>query len=143
MPAFFDSSVVLSLLLKDENADDAARLWSLQRDRVASVLLELECLSVLRRAAAASGARLPQRWLEDREAELAAYLEEVSIREIDESVIDVIRGEDRLAGCRSLDAIQLATAMIFQSAADGPFQVCTVDRRMAEMCEPLGLAVAR
>lgn len=142
MPALFDSSVVLSLLLKDSHADEAVRLWSSHEDRTASKLLEVECLCVLRRTAKTADARLPSGWLGERDSELATYLEEVSVKPIDDAVIELIRQEERLAGCRSRDAVHIATAILFQQASEDPFRVCTLDKRMAEMCERVGLAVA-
>jgi predicted nucleic acid-binding protein len=139
MPAFFDSSVLLSILLNDRNSVTAAEVWSAHEDRTASVLMEVECLSVLRRTAKQVESRLSPKWLGDRMGELETRLADISLKEIDGAVIDVIRHEGRLGGCRSLDSIHLATALLFQAAAGAPLYVCTLDKQMAETCKRLGL----
>ena len=42
MPAYFDSSVLLSHLVGDEHSSRAADLWSGELERVSSVLLDIE-----------------------------------------------------------------------------------------------------
>jgi len=139
MPAFFDSSVLLSILLNDDGADPAIQIWEENQDRVASSLMELECISVLRRSARQFSRSLPNTWLRDRKPELASYLEEVSLKPIDAEVVETVRHEDKLGSCRTLDAIHLGTALLFQRASEEPFVICTFDQRMAGACRLLGL----
>lgn len=139
MPAYVDSSLLLSMLLNDENAARASQAWREHQDRVASTLIELECITVLRRVAKQYPRRLPKKRLSLLRERLASYLEEVSLKHIDDTVIEIIRREDRLAGCRTLDAVHIATALLFQSVADGPLHVCTLDQRMAKACKQFGL----
>lgn len=137
MPAYFDSSVLLSLLLGDGNAAAAKALWHDELDRVSSTLLDAECTTVLRRAAPS----LEAAELEAALAQLGLALEEVTLKPVDEDIASTVRDMPELAGCRTLDAAHLATALFFR-AADPDLRLCTFDIRMAEVARRLGLAVA-
>jgi predicted nucleic acid-binding protein len=133
MPAYVDSSVVLSLLIGDAHARRAEELWHADLERVSSVLLEVECVTVLRRVAEPE----QRRAVEQR---LAAALEEVTLKPLDEDITSIVRDTTRLAGCRALDAAHLATALYFR-AVDPALVVHTFDARMAEVARHLGLDV--
>ena len=139
MPAYFDSSVLLSLLVGDDSAPRARSLWHEETERVSSALLQIECATVLR--------RLPRAGVSDadrREAEwrLDAALEEVTIKPLDEEIAAIVRDTPALGGCRALDAAHLATALYFRDAAAPELVVCTFDSRMAEVAARVGLSVA-
>ena len=139
MPAYFDSSVLLSLLVGDVNAPRARGLWHEETERVSSALLQVECATVLR--------RLPRPGVSDadrRKAErrLDAAIEEVTIKPLDEEIAAMVRDTPALGGCRALDAAHLATALYFRDAADPKLVVCTFDSRMAEVAARVGLRVA-
>ena len=57
MPAYFDSSVLVSLLVGDAQAKSARELWHGETERVSSIVLDVECTTVLRRLALPSRAR--------------------------------------------------------------------------------------
>ena len=138
MPAYFDSSVVLSLVLGDVHANRAHELWHDELERVSSILLDVECTTVLRRVPAAQWTRAGRREAQER---LSTALEEVTVKPLDEDVADLIRTIPGLAGCRALDAAHLATALYFGAAADSDLRVCTFDTRMAQVARGLGLEV--
>ena len=52
MPTYYDSSFLLAPLLGQAPGDALARLWDQETARVSSVILEAECVTALRRAAA-------------------------------------------------------------------------------------------
>ena len=138
MPAYFDSNILISVLKNDLHAEEAARLWEAHKDRVSSILLEIECRIVLRRFANEFG-KLPSGWLSSKEEWLQQTLETIALRTIDDSIAEVIRREPLLARCRSLDAIHLATALHFRKTSDEPFYFFTFDSRVAEMAKQLQL----
>ena len=72
-PVYLDGSVLLAVLPGQRAAAAAAaRLFDEYPRRGASVLLEAECRTVLRRAARAAAASLPPGWLVERERDLDA-----------------------------------------------------------------------
>lgn len=139
MPGYFDSSVVLSLLLGDRYAARAHDLWHAELDRVSSVLLEIECRTVLRRL---PPARLPERHRRIAEQRLRLALEEVTIKPVGDDIVAVVRDTPSLGGCRTLDAVHLATALYFRTAADADLWVYTFDLSMAELARRLGFRVS-
>src|SRR5512143_3432564 len=109
MPAYFDSSVLVSLLVGDAQAKSARELWHGETERVSSVLLEVECATVLRRA-------VPSRARQGAEERLSLALQEVTIKSVDHEVAAIVRATPELSRCRTLDAVHLATALHFRAA---------------------------
>ena len=136
MPGYFDSSVLLSLLLGDPSSREARELWLKEEERVSSVLFEVECLNVLRRIAKQE---FDPKWLAAKEKILSGFLEEISLQNIDGQILEIIRREMRLSDCRSLDAIHIATALFFKSASPQPLAFHTFDNRMQKLAAELGI----
>lgn len=139
MPAYFDSSVVLSLVLGDQNAETAYELWNGELERVGSILIDIECTTVLRRLAAGG---LSQAKRKEAELRLEQALSEIVLKSVDDDIVAWVRATTMLSGCRSLDATHLATALFFREGAqDGELAVCTFDGRMSEVASRLGFSV--
>jgi len=138
MPSYFDSSVLLSLVLGDAHAERAGALWASDPERVSSLLLEIECLTVMRRVPAARWPRGAQAKAQER---LVLALDEVTLKRVDDDVVGVVRETPALSGCRALDAVHVASALYFQAASEGDLRVCTFDARMAEVAARVGLLV--
>ncbi|MBI4027956.1 MAG: hypothetical protein HY360_23430 [Verrucomicrobia bacterium] len=64
------------------------------------------------------------------------------MREVDRSVLDTLWKTTELAQCRTLDAIHLATAFLFQQQLDEPLRICSLDKRMREQALKLKFKVA-
>ncbi len=141
VPAYMDSSVVLAVLLGQPEAAVAAAWWDEHPRRVSSVLLEAECRTVLRRAAK-SGARLPRGWLARQERTLAEWLDAVTLRIVDRGIVERLAIESALGGCRTLDALHLATALELRDHLGPGFVLCTLDAEQASLAAALGLQVA-
>lgn len=137
-PAYVDSSLLLEVLLGQPRAAEAARLWSAHERRVSSVLLEAECRTVLRRLD--RGGALTSS-LREAEQDLAEALDQVTLHNVDRSVVDRLGVLPELAACRTLDALHLATAALWRDRLGG-IQVLTLDRAMAESARALGFCVA-
>lgn len=134
MAAYFDSSILISILVNDRHANQASQLWDQHRLRVSSILLEVECLTIMRRA----GPKLRQPVSGEI---IQRYLESVETKEVDRSIIDSINQNPKIAGCRSLDAIHVATALLFKANSDDPFFLITFDKRMAQAAKDVGLEI--
>lgn len=141
MPAYFDSSVLLAILKGDQSALVAADLWQSHSERVSSILMEAECLTVLRRVFHQATARLTKNWLDQQTARLQNYLEELSLQRVDEGVMKVLYEQEKLSDCRTLDALHVATALLFRQAAPDDFYFCTFDMKMADVARSVGLVV--
>lgn len=138
--AYVDSSVVLAALLGQPEAAIATAWWDEHPRRVSSVLLEAECRTVLRRAAK-SGAKLPRGWLARQETTLAEWLDAVTLRIVDRSIVERLAIESALGGCRTLDALHLATALELRDQLGPELVLCTLDAEQASLAATLGLRV--
>ncbi len=142
MPTYFDSSVLLSILKNDSHAQKAAELWAANSERVSSLLLEVECLIVLRRTAKHFAGKFDQNWLFTQEEKLKYYLEEVELRRLDEEILNILHLENHLSDCRALDAIHLATALFFRTASPTDFFLATFDIEMSKTAKELGIPLS-
>lgn len=137
MPTYFDSSVVVSLFVDEPLSARAGALWLADEDRVSSSLLPIECINAQRRAS--SGGRVIAHGAASR---LAALLEEVTLKQVDDDVVEIVRRTPALTRCRSLDVVHLATALHFAERSDEPLVMATFDARMAEAAAAVGLKVS-
>ena len=141
MPIYYDSSSLLAVLLGEASQRTIISIWESDSQRNASILLEAEAIVALRRVAGISGLTTDSPRLKARFQELETYLGGVVLREVDRSVINVLRNTPELANCRSSDALHLATALLFQQQLDEPLRICSLDKRMREQALKLKFKV--
>jgi predicted nucleic acid-binding protein len=132
---YFDSSALLEILLGGARRRVVAVCWDADPVRLGSTLLEAEAITVLRRVAPRSAP--PAGWLDA----LDRYLDAMIIRDVDREIVDLLRRTTSLGPCRSLDALHLATALLFQKHLDDPLRLCALDERMRRLAAAHGLAV--
>lgn len=137
MTVYFDSSVLVSFLLEDGNAEEADALWHRHDERTSSVLFELECSMALRRVSVGQAKDV----VASLQSQLRTALEEIVIKPLDKDVVQVAHDTPALTGCRSLDAVHVATALFVKNGASGDVSLCTFDKRMSEVARNAGLDV--
>jgi predicted nucleic acid-binding protein len=133
MRGYFDSSILLSILLNEDGKKRAWEAWSLADERFSSLLVEAEVHVVLRRYRAA--ARLSPRGasaLNVKENEALAMTDSMAAIPFTRAILDTLRSENALTQCRSLDAIHLATALFVRRETGDPLAICSLDARMRE-----------
>jgi predicted nucleic acid-binding protein len=134
MLCYFDSSIVLAMLLDEQRQDEAWHLWRNAQVRVSSILLKLETITVLRRTYNHNSTKLDPTWISHKLNELEEYLSEINIRIIDEDIEKIIRLKKEIAKCKTLDAIHMATAFEFSKLLpENDFYVYTFDTTMADL----------
>ena len=111
--AYFDSSVLLAILLEEERQEEAYQYW-LNSVKVSSILLRIETIIGLRRIHAINKNRLENDWLNKKTKILEEYFSEMNFMILDSAVEREIFFRKELARCRSLDAIHIATALQFR-----------------------------
>jgi len=139
MAAYVDSSFLLAIILGQADAGACTTIWAGERVRVSSILMKMECIVSLRRVAFQGGFTAEKAWVASRLDALDPFFQQVSFKTVDDSIENMIRQDSRLADCRTLDAVHLATALYFQPHLDEPLWVWSFDRRMRELCPRLGL----
>lgn len=141
MATYFDSSAVLEVLLDGPRAGTVATAWDEDPVRMTSVLLEAECVVVLRRAARRVRVAIDGPAVRRRLAALDDYLAAMVVRDIDREVLDVVRRTPSLADMRSLDALHLATALLFRQHLEEPLRVCVLDERLRRLASAHEFAI--
>jgi predicted nucleic acid-binding protein len=135
---YFDSSVLLTVLLAEPRAEEASKVWLESEAKVSSILLEAECLNAIRRYASSIGKKIPAGWVEERVAFMGESLADLTAKHVDGEVLSAIRSESALSDCRTLDAIHLATALYFRAKGDDELRLASFDVKMRETARKLG-----
>lgn len=138
---YFDSSAVLSFLLQQPEGAGTSRLWLGNESRVSSILLKAECMVNLRRNAARLKKGASKEWLAERVAALGLCMGEVTLVDVDESILSVIDREDGLAECRTLNAIHVATAIAVRERVGDDFAIVSLDERMRQTAKKFKIKV--
>jgi predicted nucleic acid-binding protein len=126
MALYVDTSFLLGIVLQE--LQPLAELWEQDEVRISSILLHAESLVTLRRLGRA----------EDAAKLVEELISEVALRVVDEGIIEILASETRLAGCRTRDALHLATALEFRRQTGMDPAMCSLDRRLRSIASELG-----
>lgn len=142
MLTYFDSSILLAILLDEKRKDEALTLWNSANIRVSSILLRLETITVLRRTYEHNKTKLPTLWLAKKTNELNEFLQEVNIRIIDEDIEKIMTLKKEIAKCKTLDAIHISTAIEFSKlVSQKEFMLNTFDKEMSNLAKSLKMNI--
>jgi len=139
MIAYFDSSVLLTILLNQERYDAARYMWETSDFCLSSFLLRIESIISLR--------RYNERyindnlWLTEKNNELNLILKEIHCKPVDSSIEQIIVQSKELAGCKSLDAIHIATALYFKKSSRQDIVLCSFDKNMLSIAKELNFKI--
>ena len=135
---YFDSSILLAILLDEKRKEESLELWNEATVRVSSILLKLETVTVLRRTYEHNKNKLDPSWISKKINELNEYLQEVNFRIIDEDIEKIILLRKEIAKCKTLDAIHIATALDFSKLIpSSDFYLYTFDKNMSDLAKLL------
>ena len=135
MIAYLDSSVVLRVILGQRNK---LRAWKTIERGVASALVQVECLRTLDRLRFRAG--LSDEDLAERRETVFRIIEETEVVEPSMVVLDrAARPFPTELG--TLDAIHLATALMWREAREEEIVMATHDRALGTAAQASGLRV--
>lgn len=135
MTAYLDSSVLLRVVLGQRNA---LKEWGRVTQGIASALAEVECLRTLDRFRLAQ--RLPDETIAEHREAVYRLLESMEIVEITHPVLS--RAAHALpTALGTLDAIHLATALLWKEQAGKQLSMATHDAALAVAARASGLPV--
>ena len=135
MITYVDTSTLIKLIVDEEGSERAELIWQ-SSDSVASArLVVVEARAAL--AAAARGKRLSADQLHAAETELAAFVDDLQLVEVNEELIESAAQLAETASLRGYDAVHLATALFVGAAV-----LTSADRALCEAAERQGLHVA-
>lgn len=142
MLTYFDSSILLAILLDEKRKDEALKLWNNASIRVSSILLRLETITVLRRTYEHNKIKLPSLWLSKKNNELNEFFQEINIRIIDEDIEKIMILRKEISKCKTLDAIHISTAIEFSRLVpQKEFVLYTFDKEMASLAKSLKMHI--
>jgi predicted nucleic acid-binding protein len=130
LASYIDTSFLLAIAQGEASIRDHLSLWENDHQRFSSRLLWAECIVSLRR----SNAHPVQREVAQR------LLNGVTAVELGATTIDRLDHEPRLAHCRTLDALHIATALELADHTDG-LVIVSLDRRMREVASMFSLRI--
>ncbi|GHV81075.1 hypothetical protein AGMMS49944_28660 [Spirochaetia bacterium] len=105
------------------------------RKEFSSLLLRIETIISLRRTYVRNMSILDESWLDTKLAVLKKYLSEIEYMPIDEIFETAVSSNEELAGCRTLDAIHIATALEYRKLEDENIRLYTFDTEMNKLAE--------
>ena len=129
------------MLFCDQNSDRALKLWSQKTERISSSLLEVECLNVINRYALRLPSKVSLEWRAQSQRWLDRTLGNLTLISINSLIRDKIRSELNLGALRTLDAIHVATALLFRQVELG-VEIATFDTKMIASLEKYELQLA-
>jgi predicted nucleic acid-binding protein len=133
--SYFDSSVVLAILLEESRKNEAYDYWQSSAIRVSSILLRIETMIGLRRTYQYYKNKLDDNWLTEKTKILDEYLNEVNYRIVGTAIEREIYLKKELSKCRSLDAIHIVTALKFREMNNVDVILYTFDKTMHELAK--------
>ncbi|XDD45297.1 PIN domain-containing protein [Leptospira sp. WS39.C2] len=139
MIVYIDSSILLSIIFQEESLPNSIEIWKKSKLRVSSILLEAECKISIKRTYLHNKKKVSPTWKDSKLNELQKLIDEISLKNIDSSTIENIDKEETLAGCRTLDALHLATALEFQNEIGEDFYIFSYDKDFNKVATELGL----
>lgn len=140
MVQYFETSIILSLILEDEFHEKASKIWNQKNDVVCSILTAIEANIVLRRFYKSNKSKLTSNWLSKNEKRLKELLSECSIVKIDQSILSIVELKKEISDCRSLDAIHIATAIFLKDKLNAAnLEFYSFDNRVKEVAKKIGL----
>jgi predicted nucleic acid-binding protein len=142
MVTYFDSSILLSILLEETRGKEAYSYWTKSKFRTSSILLKIETIVSLRRFYELNTNKLSKEWLLIKTQQLSEFLKEADYYIVGTAIERIILKNDKLAKCRSLDAIHIATALkLREENKTESTSLYTFDSNMHALAEEFGFEV--
>ena len=137
MAIYIDTSLLLSLILEDSQYAKAYAIWENHPSKAASSLIKIESVISLKRLYFLQFAKKNKNWLKDKMKILNELLNEIHLLNINDDVYSKILENDELSRCKSLDAIHIATALIFQDFLSEDLLIGSLDEKFRKICKDL------
>jgi len=135
MIAYLDSSVVLRILLRQPHA---LREWNRIELGVASVLVQVECLRTLDRLRLRAG--LADEVIARRREAVFRVMEHVELVDVNTAILDRV-AQSFATELGTLDAVHLASALLWREATGQDLVMATHDQALAIAARSMGLQV--
>lgn len=142
MNLFVDSSFLLSILFEEEGSDECYNIWNSSKIKLGSILVSIESLNSIRRAFLNLKQKSSILEMKEKEKFCELLVSEISQRHIDQTIYEIIKSKKEISGCRSLDAIHIATALDFKKNSLSEIYICSMDKRLRDVAKKVGFQVS-
>jgi predicted nucleic acid-binding protein len=132
---YVDTSTLLKLLIEEDGSERAALIWDTAEFLASAGLVVVEGRAAL--AAAERSGRLTRAQLKRAKADLSELIEEMSLVEITEGLIEMAAEVAEGEQLRGYDAVHLAAALTVEAEI-----LTSADTALCEAAERRGLLVA-
>lgn len=139
MITYVDTSTLLKLLIEEEGSEQAGVIWDAADVLASAALLVVEARAAL--AAAERGKRLTAAQLREAKKELATLVEELTVVEITQGLVDLAADLSEEEGLRGYDAVHLAAALTVEAVVLTSADIdllAAADRRGLHVANPVG-----
>jgi predicted nucleic acid-binding protein len=136
---YVDTSTLLKLLIEEEGSEQAGVIWDAADVLASAALLVVEARAAL--AAAERGKRLTAAQLREAKTELATLVEELTVVEITQGLVDLAADLSEEEGLRGYDAVHLAAALTVEAVVLTSADIdllAAADRRGLHVANPVG-----
>ena len=135
MITYVDTSTLLRLLVEEDGSERAALIWDTAESLASAALIGVEGRAAL--AAADRSSRLTQAQVKRAKAGLTELIDEMSLVEITEDLIEVAADLAEVEQLRGYDAVHLAAALTIESDI-----LTSADTALCDAAERRGLHIA-
>jgi len=138
--SYFDSSLLLSILLNETRSEEALAIWRNNSVRISSILLKFEMNISLRRRIKQQKNISGDERLKTRLQNLNNFLSDIFCVDVTEALENSIYSNyDILSKCKSLDAMHIATALdIGEKYGRSEIRICSFDKNMLRVAKEFG-----
>ena len=141
MFSYIDSSLILSILFEETSEKLSAELWKKRKNKFTSSLTQAEIYNNLYRAHKKIHSKHRDLWFNDRKEIAKILLSEIDQKKLDDSIFEIIKSNEILNDCKTLDSLHLATALSFKFNIDESVEILSYDRNMNNVARKLGFSI--
>ena len=137
MFSYVDTSLVLSILFEEDTMEESISLLDNSKSKFSSTIAE--CYNNLNKVKVCNVSQKMEIWYSTKVKELEKILSLLNFKVYDKDIVNLIKTNINLIGCKTLDSIHLATAMYIKMKTDSEIKILSYDKKMNKVGKKIGL----
>ena len=139
MFSYVDTSLVLSILFEEDTMEESISLLDNSKSKFSSTITIAECYNNLNKVKVSNVSQKMEIWYSTKVKELEKILSLLNFKVYDKDIVNLIKTNINLIGCKTLDSIHLATAMYIKMKTDSEIKILSYDKKMNKVGKKIGL----
>lgn len=139
MFSYVDTSLVLSILFEEDTMEESISLLDNSKSKFSSTITIAECYNNLNKVKVSNVSQKMEIWYSTKVKELEKILSLLNFKVYDKDIVNLIKTNINLSGCKTLDSIHLATAMYIKMKTDSEIKILSYDKKMNKVGKKIGL----